>query len=109
MVKRSPDLDLIFQSLADPTRRDILRRGAKKDLSISELARPYKLSLPAISKHIRVLEKAHLVTKERRGKQYFVHISLPAFSEAMNHLKEYEKLWNERFDRLERYLSTFPT
>lgn len=101
-------LDAVFGALADPTRRDILRRGSKKELSITELAAPYRVSLAAISKHIRVLEKAKLIEKHRRGKQFFISLSQPAFDEASKYLKWYEELWNDRLDNLEHYLSTFP-
>ncbi len=109
MVKCSSDeLDAVFGALADPTRRDILRRGSTTQMSIGEIAKPYGMSLAAISKHIRVLEKAKFVTKTRVGKQYFVSISPFAFEEASSYLKEYEKLWNDRLDRLEKFLSFLP-
>lgn len=108
MVKRSVDLDRIFGSLADATRRDILRRSARKKLSISELAAPYDLSLAAISKHIRVLQEAGLISKERSGKQYFIYLSPETFNDAMSYLRDYERLWNDRLDSLERYLSSSP-
>jgi DNA-binding transcriptional ArsR family regulator len=108
MVKRSSDLDAIFRSLAHPVRRDILLRGSRKELSVSDLAKPYGLSLAAISRHISVLEDAKFVTKRREGKQFFVKISPFAFEEAADYLKEYERLWNNRLDNLERYLSFLP-
>ncbi len=108
MVKYSSDeLDAIFSALADPTRRDILRRGSTTQMSVGDIAKPYGMSLPAISKHIRVLEKAKFVTKIRVGRQYFVTIRPSAFEEATKYLQEYERLWNDRFDRLEKYLSLF--
>lgn len=108
MVKYSSDeLDAIFGALADPTRRDILRRGSTTQMSIGDIAKPYGMSLPAISKHIRVLERAKFVTRTRVGKQYFVTIRPSAFEEASSYLKEYERLWNDRLDRLEKYLSFF--
>lgn len=106
MVKRSADLDAIFQSLAHPVRRDILQRGSRREMTVGDLAKPYGLSLPAISKHLRVLEQAKFITKRRVGKQFFVSISPFAFEEAAAYLKEYERLWNNRLDRLERYLSS---
>lgn len=105
MVKRTEELDAVFGALADATRRDILRRGYKHEMSIGDIAKPYGMSLAAISKHIRVLEKAKFVTKRRAGKHYYVKLAPFAFEEASNYLKEYEKVWNDRFDRLERYLS----
>ncbi len=109
MVELTLDLDLIFGSLSHPIRRDILRRAAKQEWSISELAKPYKLTLAAISKHLMVLEKAKLIIKRRRGKEHVVSLSAPAFQDAANYLKDYERLWNNRLDSLEKYLSTFPT
>lgn len=109
MVKYSSDhLDAVFAALADPTRRDILRRGSATRMSMGEIAKPYGMSLPAISKHVRVLEKAKFVTKTRVGRQYVVTIQPFAFEEASSYLKGYEKLWNDRLDRLERYLSFLP-
>lgn len=101
-------LDLIFQSLADPTRRDILKRVSKKEMSISDIAKPYALTFAAISKHLKVLEKANLVIKRRQGKEQIVKAAPDALKNASEYLKTYEKLWNNRFDRLEKYLSLFP-
>lgn len=102
-------LDAIFQSLADPTRRDILRRVAKKEMSIGDIAKPYAMTFAAISKHLNVLEKARLIIKKRKGKEQMVQLSPAAFKDAAAYLQQYEKLWNDRFDSLERYLKTFPT
>lgn len=109
MVKRSAELDLIFGSLASPVRRDILMRSAGKEMSVSKIAKRYNMSLAAISKHLKILEEAHLISKKRRGKEQIVKISPPAFEDAMKHLKDYERLWNDRFDRLEQYLSSSPS
>lgn len=104
MVEYTLTLDSIFGSLADPTRRDILKRVAKRELSVSEVARPYDLTLAAVSKHLKILERAKLIIKRRRGKQQLVQLSPTAFKDAANYLKHYEVLWNERFDALEKYL-----
>jgi DNA-binding transcriptional ArsR family regulator len=108
MVELSLDLDLIFGSLSHHIRRDILKRAseAKREMSVGELAKPYGMSLAAVSKHLKVLEAAKLIIKERRGKQHVVKLSPAAFQNAATYLKEYEKLWNDRLDSLERYLST---
>lgn len=105
MVERSLQLDLIFASLAHPIRRDILRRGEQKEMSVTDLAKPYGVSIAAISKHIQILEKAKLISKRRRGKQQFVRLSPSAFRQASVYLKHYEKLWNDRLDALEEYLA----
>lgn len=104
MVEYALSLDSIFGSLADSTRRDILRRVAKQELSINEIAQPYELTLAAISKHIKILEKAKLIIKRRRGKQQFVQLSPAALKDAEEYLKYYQQLWESRFDSLEQYL-----
>jgi DNA-binding transcriptional ArsR family regulator len=101
-------LDSIFQSLADPTRRDILRRVAKQEMSISDIAKPYKMSFAAIAKHLSVLAKAQLIIKKRKGKEQIIQLSPAAFKDATAYLKTYEKLWNDRLDHLEHYLATLP-
>jgi DNA-binding transcriptional ArsR family regulator len=108
MVEYNVKLDAVFSSLADPTRRDILRRVSQKELSINEIARSYQqqMSLAAISKHIQVLEKAHLVQKRRVGKQQFIAPSPPALRDASKYLERYNKLWESRLDRLETFLES---
>jgi DNA-binding transcriptional ArsR family regulator len=108
MVELTLDLDLIFGSLSHHIRRDILARAAKEELSVSELAKPYKMTLAGISKHLKILEKAKLIIKRRRGKELMVQLSPEAFANATQYLREYERLWNDRLDSLETYLSTFP-
>ncbi len=104
MVERSINLDNLFQALADQTRRDILRRVAQTELSISTLAEPYKLSFAAIAKHIKVLEAARLIVKRREGKQQIVSIVPTTMAIATTHLEQYEKMWATRFDALEDLL-----
>jgi DNA-binding transcriptional ArsR family regulator len=104
MVEYTLNLDTIFGSLADATRRDILRRVSKGPLTIGEIALPYNLTLAAISKHLKVLENAHLITKKKHGKERIVHLSPGAFKNATEYLEYYESLWNQRFDALEQYL-----
>lgn len=105
MVECTASLDLVFHSLADATRRDILKRVSNAEHTISELAKPYAISLAAIAKHINVLEKAGLVTKERSGKEKVVRVVPATFRVAEAHLGEYEKLWAARFDALEELLN----
>jgi len=107
MVKHE-QLDAAFASLADPTRRDIIRRVAAQELSMSEIARSYEreMSLAAVSKHVHVLERAKLVQKRRVGRQHLVSLSPPALKQVSNYLAQYKKLWEERLDRLEEYLTT---
>ena len=98
------NLDAAFSALADPTRRDILQRVAQRELSVSEIAQPYDLTLAAVSKHLKILEKASLIIKRRRGKQQLVQLSPAAFQDASDYLKYYETFLNERLDSLEAYL-----
>lgn len=110
MVESDLSLDFIFGALSHPIRRDILKRAveAREALSVSELAKPYKrkLTLAAISKHLMVLQKAKIIIKHRRGKQQFVELSPAAFVDAAEYLRYYERLWNDRLDSLESYLSS---
>lgn len=105
MVECTLELDLIFASLAHPIRRDILKRGERQEMSVSELAIPYGVSMAAISKHIQILEKAGLISKRRRGKQQFITVSGAAFRQASTYLKHYENLWNGRPNLLEQFLA----
>ena len=82
MVECTLNLNSIFGSLADPTRRDILNRVSQEELSVSEIAEPYQLTFAAISKHLKILEKAHLIIKRRHGKQAMVQASPTALKEA---------------------------
>ncbi len=104
MVEHHAQLDLVFGSLADATRRDILRRVAKNDLSVGELASSYDISFAAVSKHLAVLEKARLVTKRREGKLQIAALAPGALNEASRHLERYRDIWESRLDRLEKYL-----
>ena len=109
MVEYSFSLDSVFGSLAHPIRRDILRRAAREELSVGELARPYKLTFAAISKHLKILEKAQLIIKRRQGKEQMITVKPAAIKDAAKYLSSYEKVWNDRLDSLEKYLSTFPS
>ncbi len=104
MVEYQAQLDSIFGSLADTTRRDILRRVAGEELSVGEIASPYDMSLAAVSKHLMVLERARLVTKRREGKMQVVALSPAALTDAAKALERYREIWERRLDRLEKYL-----
>lgn len=104
MVECNVELDLIFAALAHPLRRDILQRGQHEELSVSELAKPYGLSIAAISKHIQILEKAGLVTKERRGKQQCIFLSKAAFHQASTYLQHFDTLWSNPLHVLQNIL-----
>jgi DNA-binding transcriptional ArsR family regulator len=104
MVERSLYLDNLFGSLADPIRRDILRRLINAQYTVTQLAQNYEVSLAAVAKHLQVLEKATLITKQRRGKEQVVSIQPHALEAASRYLQQYEALWNQRFDALDRIL-----
>lgn len=98
------NLNTTFAALADPTRRGILARLATGEATVGELARPYRVSLPAISRHLRVLEAASLIVRERRGKHRVCRLDARALAGASEWLEIYRKFWNESFDRLDKYL-----
>ncbi|HYH74610.1 MAG TPA: metalloregulator ArsR/SmtB family transcription factor [Candidatus Saccharimonadales bacterium] len=101
MVERNAYLDGLFGSLADPIRRDILRRLISAQYTIGQIASEYDISFAAVAKHLQVLQKAQLIIKQRRGKEQVVSIAPQALQDASYYLKQYESLWNDRFDRLE--------
>jgi DNA-binding transcriptional ArsR family regulator len=93
-----------FSALADPTRRAILARLALGETSVNELAEPFEMSLPAISKHLKVLESAGLITRGREAQYRPAKLEPQALMGIDEWLERYRKLWNERFDRLDVYL-----
>lgn len=105
MVEYILELDSVFGSLADPTRRDILKRVARSELSVNEIASSYDISLAAVSKHLKILEKAKLVMKRRNGKQQLVRVKPGALADAEKYLDQYRQLWEGRLDALEDYLN----
>jgi DNA-binding transcriptional ArsR family regulator len=99
-------LSSTFAALADPTRRAILARLALGETSVSELAEPFAMSLPAVSKHLKVLERAGLITRGRDAQMRPCKIEAKALKEADDWLEEYRRLWEQRLDRLDGYLRT---
>jgi DNA-binding transcriptional ArsR family regulator len=93
-------VDELFRALADSTRRDILRRCAASGPSVSRLAQAYPMSFAAVQKHVAVLERAGLVTKERRGREQLVHTDAGAVVRARQVLDELESTWRGRVDRM---------
>ncbi len=93
-----------FSALADPTRRAILARLALGESNVSELAEPFAMSLPAVSKHLKVLENAGLITRGREAQWRPARIAPEALKEVDSWLEQYRQLWEERFDRLDAYL-----
>jgi DNA-binding transcriptional ArsR family regulator len=97
-------LDSIFQALADPTRRDMLRSLAFQERTVTELAAPFEMSLAAASKHVKVLERAGLVRRTVRGRTHVCRLAPEALADAHEWLSFYSRFWNERLDALEREL-----
>jgi DNA-binding transcriptional ArsR family regulator len=106
VVGELPDeaVDALFHALADPTRRDILRHCAAGEPSVSRLARAYPMSFAAVQKHVAVLERAGLVTKERRGREQLVHTDGVAVGRARELLDELETVWRGRVNRMSEVL-----
>ncbi len=103
----TPDLlSLKLQALADPTRRAMLARLRNGEATVNELAQPFDMSLPAISKHIKVLEGAGLITRSRAAQQRPCKLSPEGFREVDDWLQHYRAGWEQRLDRLAEYLST---
>ena len=100
------EIDRIFGALADPTRRDILGRAIGREQSVSALARQYAMSFAAVQKHVAVLERATLVTKERRGREQIVHANRATLGKAVTLLENYEQLWIQRAERIADILSS---
>jgi len=92
--------DRVFQALATATRRDILARTISQEQSVSALARHYEMSFAAVQKHVAVLERAALVTKQRRGREQIVSANVPTLHKAAALLDAYEQLWIERTTRI---------
>ncbi|MCX7312232.1 MAG: metalloregulator ArsR/SmtB family transcription factor [Hyphomicrobiales bacterium] len=99
-------LSATFSALADPTRRAILARLALGETSVSELAEPFKISLPAVSRHLKVLEGAGLIARSREAQWRPCRIEPQALKGVDDWLEEYRMLWEQRLDRLEDYLRT---
>ena len=106
MVKSSPKanalrLDDVFHALADTTRRSILRDVATGEKTVGQIAKPFPVSLAAISKHLKVLEGARLIHRQKRGSFQMVRINAAPMKEAEQWLAYYEKFWNQQLDALE--------
>ena len=101
----SPDqLSATFAALADPTRRAILARLASGDKSVNELAEPFEMSLPAVSKHLKVLESAGLIARGREAQWRPCRLEAGPLKDVSNWVERYRKFWEQSFDRLDEYL-----
>jgi DNA-binding transcriptional ArsR family regulator len=98
-------LDSIFHALADPTRRHMIHRLAVKEHTVTELAAPFKMSLAAASKHIKVLEEAGLLNRTVRGRAHICRLEPKSLADAHEWIRYYERFWNDRLDALERVLN----
>lgn len=106
MPQQSVTLDRVFQALADPTRRGMVERLTRGPASVSELARPLPISLPAVLQHLQMLEASGLVRTEKKGRVRTCRIEPRALSRAESWIAEQRALWEGRLDRLEDYLAT---
>ena len=97
-------LSLTFGALSDPTRRAILTRLADGEATVTELAEPFEMSLPAVSKHLKVLERAGLISRGREAQWRPARLDPEPLKEAAGWLDEYRRFWDESFDRLDEYL-----
>jgi len=102
-------LSATFAALADPTRRAILARLASGDHSVTELAEPFEMSLPAVSKHLRVLERAGLIARSREAQWRPCRLAPAPLEEVAGWIDRYRTIWEKRFDRLELYLQELKT
>ncbi|MEH1849494.1 MAG: metalloregulator ArsR/SmtB family transcription factor [Nostoc sp.] len=102
-------LSVIFAALADPTRRAILAHLAKGEASVTELAKPFEMSLPAISKHLKVLERAGLIARSREAQWRPCQIKAEPLKDAADWIEQYHQFWEENLDRFDDYLHELQT
>lgn len=105
MVDKTPALDRVFQALADRTRRAMLRELSNGERSVGELAAPHAMSFAAVSKHVKVLERAGLVQRRVRGRNHLCRIRARPLAAADDWLRFYERFWMEQFDALDAVLA----
>ena len=97
----SPQLDTVFHALGDPTRRGMLARLALGEKSVGELAEPFAMSFAGASKHVKVLEEAGLIARRKEGRTHVINLQTEPLAQAERWLRQWEKFWNVRLDRLE--------
>jgi DNA-binding transcriptional ArsR family regulator len=103
-MKSEDRLSMVFAALADPTRRAILARLAEGDATVSELAEPFSISMPAISRHLKVLEQAGLISRSRSGQWRSSSLQAGPLKEATDWMEQYRVFWDASFDRLDAHL-----
>ena len=108
-VMKTDTLSLTFAALADPTRRAILARLASGETSVNELAHPFQMTLPAISKHLKVLERAGLIERRREAQWRPARLDATPLKEVADWLEQYRRFWETSFDRLAEYLREIQT
>ncbi len=104
MVSPADPLSATFAALADPTRRAILGRLASGEASVTQLAAPFEMSMPAVSKHLKVLERAGLIARGREAQWRPCRLEAGPLKEAADWVEEYRRVWEQSFDRLDEYL-----
>jgi DNA-binding transcriptional ArsR family regulator len=100
-------LSTVFAALADPTRRQILQRLTSGDASVAELSSPFEMSQPAISKHLKVLETAGLISRSRQSTSRFSHLEAEPLKEATEYMEKYRRYWAQSFDKLDAALADY--
>lgn len=106
MKQTADKLSLTFTALSDPTRRAILAKLSLGETTVQELSKPFEMSAPAITKHLKVLETAGLISRGREAQWRPCRIEADALKEASDWISEYRQIWEESFDRLDAYLKT---
>ena len=101
------ELSTLFAALADPTRRAILQRLTEGDANVAELAGPFAMSQPAISKHLKVLENAGLISRSRVATARYSHLEAQPLREATEYMQRYKRFWGEGFDKLDAALADY--
>jgi len=104
MVMQSDHLSATFAALADPTRRAILARLAEGETTVTKLAKPFRMSLPAVSRHLKVLERAGLISQGREAQWRPCRLEAKPLQEASDWVDTYRRFWDQRLDRLEAYI-----
>lgn len=110
MVKYNDDVILndVFSVLSDPTRREIIKQLAQGEMTVMKLAEPFEMSLPAISKHLKVLEKAGLVSQRKEGRYRYYYLNPTSLDQASIWLEDLKQYWTSQLSRLERFLNNNP-
>ena len=107
MVTQTEKLNAVFSALADPTRRKIVERLSRQaEVPVSELARPFQMSLPAISRHLRILEDARLIRRERQGRVHQIRINENGLGDVQKWIARYAQAWEARFDAMDQILKS---